>query len=176
MDKISAFRTLTAAGAPQPQTFVISSVHEGHHLSGTRQLRRATSAEELEAAARVLDLGPSVVSFMQLPSLADRQCTACALRCRSNYISEVCGLPLCQCIHKNCIGLAIKMFDALSNSVDLNVQFLSTDHRKYLSANLPCRLRNGQPQPRQVSCLSAIGGASARTTLYLASHAGQRNW
>jgi hypothetical protein len=67
-DKISAFRTLTTIGAPQPPTFVISSAE----IYGTSQpirsssndpassgVRRATNARELEAAAREFGLGQS---------------------------------------------------------------------------------------------------------------------
>ena len=42
-DKVSAFRTLKAIGAPQPPTFVISSaddLRQGHDLSGVRQTTR----------------------------------------------------------------------------------------------------------------------------------------
>jgi hypothetical protein len=50
--------------------------------------------------------------------------------------------------------------------------------RKYLSANLPSRLRSGPPQLRQRTCstLSCEGGASTRTSLYCSSQFGHRNW
>jgi len=70
-DKISAFRTLRAIGAPQPQTFVISSADDLRNVStypifvkrpvGTAGsgVRRATNAQELGAAAREFGLGQS---------------------------------------------------------------------------------------------------------------------
>ena len=47
--------------------------------------------------------------------------------------------------------------------------------RKYLSAYLPSRLRSGPPHPRHSSGALCSGGASIRTTLYLASHVGHWN-
>jgi predicted ATP-grasp superfamily ATP-dependent carboligase len=70
-DKISAFRTLKAIGAPQPQTFVISSVNDLKNVEtypifvkrpvGTASsgVRRATNAQELAAIAREFGLGQS---------------------------------------------------------------------------------------------------------------------
>ncbi|MGJ4942242.1 ATP-grasp domain-containing protein [Bradyrhizobium sp. HKCCYLS1011] len=67
-DKISAFRTLTAIGAPQPQTFVIASPDELDKITtypvfvkrpvstASSGVRRASNARELEAAARALGL------------------------------------------------------------------------------------------------------------------------
>jgi predicted ATP-grasp superfamily ATP-dependent carboligase len=68
-DKISAFRTLEAVGAPQPQTFVISSVDDLRNVAtypifvkrpvstASSGVRRATNAQELGAAAREFGLG-----------------------------------------------------------------------------------------------------------------------
>jgi hypothetical protein len=68
-DKISAFRTLKAIGAPQPQTFVISTADDLRDVAtypifvkrpvstASVGVRRATNAQELEAAARELGLG-----------------------------------------------------------------------------------------------------------------------
>jgi len=70
-DKISAFRTLTAIGAPQPQTFVISSADDLLNIAtypifvkrpvstASSGVRRARNAQELRAAARELGLGQS---------------------------------------------------------------------------------------------------------------------
>jgi glutathione synthase/RimK-type ligase-like ATP-grasp enzyme len=70
-DKISAFRTLKAIGAPQPQTFVISSADDLRDVSAypvfvkrpvstaSSGVQRTTNAQELEAAAREFGLGPS---------------------------------------------------------------------------------------------------------------------
>jgi glutathione synthase/RimK-type ligase-like ATP-grasp enzyme len=70
-DKISAFRTLEAIGAPQPQTFVITSVDDLRDVAtypifvkrpvstASSGVRRATNAEELGAAAREFGLGQS---------------------------------------------------------------------------------------------------------------------
>ena len=70
-DKISAFRTLKAIGAPQPQTFVLSTADDLRDVAtypifvkrpvGTASagVRRATNAQELEAAAREFGLGQS---------------------------------------------------------------------------------------------------------------------
>jgi glutathione synthase/RimK-type ligase-like ATP-grasp enzyme len=70
-DKISAFRTLKAIGAPQPQTFVISSADDLRDVSAypvfvkrpvstaSSGVQRATNAQELEAAAREFGLGQS---------------------------------------------------------------------------------------------------------------------
>jgi glutathione synthase/RimK-type ligase-like ATP-grasp enzyme len=70
-DKISAFRTLKAIGAPQPQTFVISSADDLRDVSAypvfvkrpvstaSSGVQRATNAQELEAAAREFSLGQS---------------------------------------------------------------------------------------------------------------------
>jgi predicted ATP-grasp superfamily ATP-dependent carboligase len=70
-DKISAFRTLKAIGAPQPQTFVICSADDLQDIAtypifikrpvstASSGVRRATNAEELAVAARELGLGQS---------------------------------------------------------------------------------------------------------------------
>ena len=70
-DKISAFRTLKAIGAPQPQTFVISSADDLRDVAAypifvkrpvstaSSGVRRATNAQELGAAAREFGLGQS---------------------------------------------------------------------------------------------------------------------
>ena len=70
-DKISAFRTLKAIGAPQPQTFVISSADDLKQVTtypvfvkrpvstASSGVRRATNAQELGAAAREFGLGQS---------------------------------------------------------------------------------------------------------------------
>jgi hypothetical protein len=70
-DKISAFRTLKAIGAPQPQTFVISSTDDLRDVAtypifikrpvstASSGVRRATNAQELGAAARDFGLGRS---------------------------------------------------------------------------------------------------------------------
>jgi glutathione synthase/RimK-type ligase-like ATP-grasp enzyme len=70
-DKISAFRTLKAIGAPQPQTFVISTTDDLRDIAtypifvkqpvstASAGVRRATNAQELEAAAREFGLGQS---------------------------------------------------------------------------------------------------------------------
>jgi glutathione synthase/RimK-type ligase-like ATP-grasp enzyme len=70
-DKISAFRTLKAIGAPQPQTFVISSADDLRQVTSypvfvkrpvstaSSGVRRATNAQELVAAARAFGLGQS---------------------------------------------------------------------------------------------------------------------
>jgi ATP-grasp domain len=70
-DKISAFRTLTAIGAPQPPTFVISSADDLRDVTtypifvkrpvstANSGVRRATNARELGAAAREFGLGQS---------------------------------------------------------------------------------------------------------------------
>jgi predicted ATP-grasp superfamily ATP-dependent carboligase len=68
-DKISAFRTLKAIGAPQPPTFVISSANDLREVgtypifvkrpvgTASSAVRRVTNAQELEAAAREFGLG-----------------------------------------------------------------------------------------------------------------------
>src|SRR5258705_8366855 len=70
-DKISAFRTLKAIGAPQPQTFVISSADDLQDVAtypivvkrpvstASSGVRRATNAQELGAAVREFGLGQS---------------------------------------------------------------------------------------------------------------------
>jgi hypothetical protein len=70
-DKISAFRTLKAIGAPQPRTFVISSADDLRDVAtypvfvkrpvstASSGVRRATNAQELGAAAREFGLGQS---------------------------------------------------------------------------------------------------------------------
>jgi len=70
-DKISAFRALKAIGAPQPQTFVISSADDLRDVAtypifvkrpvstASSGVRRATNAQELGAAAREFGLGQS---------------------------------------------------------------------------------------------------------------------
>jgi predicted ATP-grasp superfamily ATP-dependent carboligase len=70
-DKISAFRTPKAIGAPQPQTFVISSADDLKQVTtypvfvkrpvstASSGVRRATNAQELGAAAREFGLGQS---------------------------------------------------------------------------------------------------------------------
>lgn len=70
-DKISAFRTLKAVGAPQPQTFVIASDDDLRDVAtypifvkrpvstASSGVRRAANVQELEAAARELGLGQS---------------------------------------------------------------------------------------------------------------------
>jgi ATP-grasp domain len=70
-DKISAFRTLKAIGAPQPRTFVISSADDLRDVAtypmfikrpvstASSGVRRATNAQELAAAAREFGLGQS---------------------------------------------------------------------------------------------------------------------
>jgi len=70
-DKISAFRTLKAIGAPQPQTFVISTADDLCHVAtypifvkrpvstASAGVRRTTNAQELEATAREFGLGQS---------------------------------------------------------------------------------------------------------------------
>src|SRR6516225_7561377 len=68
-DKISAFRTLKGIGAPQPQSFVISSADDLREVAtypifvkrpvstASSGVRRATNAQELGTAARELGLG-----------------------------------------------------------------------------------------------------------------------
>jgi hypothetical protein len=68
-DKISAFRTLKAIGAPQPQTFVISCADDLRDVAtypifikrpvstASSGVRRATNAQELAVAAREFGLG-----------------------------------------------------------------------------------------------------------------------
>ncbi len=70
-DKISAFRTLHAIGAPQPQTFVIAGADDLAEVSSypvfikrpvstaSSGVRRAANAQQLAAAARELGLGHS---------------------------------------------------------------------------------------------------------------------
>jgi hypothetical protein len=70
-DKISAFRALKAIGAPQPQTFVISSADDLRDVAtypifvkrpvstASSGVRRATNAHELGVAAREFGLGQS---------------------------------------------------------------------------------------------------------------------
>jgi glutathione synthase/RimK-type ligase-like ATP-grasp enzyme len=70
-DKVSAFRTLKAIGAPQPSTFVISSADDLRQVTAypvfvkrpvstaSSGVRRATNAFQLEAAAREFGLGRS---------------------------------------------------------------------------------------------------------------------
>lgn len=70
-DKISAFRTLKAIGAPQPQTFVISTANDLRNVAtypvfvkrpvstASSGVQRATNAQELGAAAREFGLGGS---------------------------------------------------------------------------------------------------------------------
>jgi predicted ATP-grasp superfamily ATP-dependent carboligase len=70
-DKISAFHTLQAIGAPQPQTFVISSADDLGNVdtypvfvkrpvsTASSGVRRATNAQEFLAAAREFGLGQS---------------------------------------------------------------------------------------------------------------------
>jgi predicted ATP-grasp superfamily ATP-dependent carboligase len=70
-DKISAFRTLKSIGAPQPQTFVISSADDLRQITtypvfvkrpvstASSGVRRATNAQELEVAAHEFGLGQS---------------------------------------------------------------------------------------------------------------------
>lgn len=70
-DKISAFRTLKAIGAPQPETFMLSSADDLADVSSypvfvkrpvstaSSGVRRATNARELETVARELGLGQS---------------------------------------------------------------------------------------------------------------------
>jgi predicted ATP-grasp superfamily ATP-dependent carboligase len=70
-DKISAFRTLKAIGAPQPQTFVFSTADDLRDIAtypifvkrpvstASSGVRRATNAQELGAAAREFGLGQS---------------------------------------------------------------------------------------------------------------------
>jgi hypothetical protein len=70
-DKVSAFRTLKAIGAPQPQTFVIPSADDLRDVAiypvflkrpvstASSGVRRATNAQELGAAARAFGLGQS---------------------------------------------------------------------------------------------------------------------
>jgi len=70
-DKISAFHTLKAIGAPQPQTFVISNADDLRDVAtyplfvkrpvstASSGVRRAANAQQLEAAARELGLGQS---------------------------------------------------------------------------------------------------------------------
>ena len=70
-DKISAFRTLKAIGAPQPQTFVISTTDDLRDVAtfpifvkrpvstASAGVRRATNAQELEATTREFGLGQS---------------------------------------------------------------------------------------------------------------------
>jgi hypothetical protein len=72
-DKISAFRTLQAIGAPQPPTFVISSADDLRDITtypvfvkrpvstASSGVRRVTNARELEAAAHEFGLGSSEV-------------------------------------------------------------------------------------------------------------------
>jgi glutathione synthase/RimK-type ligase-like ATP-grasp enzyme len=68
-DKISAFRTLKAIGAPQPPTFVISSANDLREVgtypifvkrpvsTASSGVRRVTNAQQLEAAATEFGLG-----------------------------------------------------------------------------------------------------------------------
>ncbi|HMF28878.1 MAG TPA: ATP-grasp domain-containing protein, partial [Candidatus Cybelea sp.] len=68
-DKISAFRTLNGIGAPQPQSFVISSADDLREVAtypifvkrpvstASSGVRRATNAQELGAAAHEFGLG-----------------------------------------------------------------------------------------------------------------------
>jgi predicted ATP-grasp superfamily ATP-dependent carboligase len=70
-DKISAFRTLKTIGAPQPQTFIISSADDLNDVAtypifvkrpvstASSGVRRVTNAQELEIAARDFGLGKS---------------------------------------------------------------------------------------------------------------------
>jgi predicted ATP-grasp superfamily ATP-dependent carboligase len=70
-DKVSAFRTLKAIGAPQPPTFVISGADDLRQVAAypvfvkrpvstaSSGVRRATNARELGAAAREFGLGRS---------------------------------------------------------------------------------------------------------------------
>jgi len=70
-DKISAFRTLKAVGAPQPQTFVIASEDDLRNVvtypafvkrpvsTASSGVRRAANVQQLQAAARELDLRKS---------------------------------------------------------------------------------------------------------------------
>jgi len=70
-DKVAAFRTLAAVGAPQPQTFVVTSMDDLPKVTAypvfvkrpvstaSSGVRRATNERELEAAAREFGLGPS---------------------------------------------------------------------------------------------------------------------
>ena len=70
-DKISAFRTLVSIGAPQPQTFVLSSADDLRNVgtfpifvkrpvsTASSGVRRATNAQELGTAAREFGLGQS---------------------------------------------------------------------------------------------------------------------
>jgi predicted ATP-grasp superfamily ATP-dependent carboligase len=70
-DKISAFRALKVIGAPQPQTFVISSADDLRDVAtypifvkrpvstASSGVRRAANAQELAAAAREFGLGQS---------------------------------------------------------------------------------------------------------------------
>jgi glutathione synthase/RimK-type ligase-like ATP-grasp enzyme len=90
-DKISAFRTLKAVGAPQPQTFVISSANDLRDVAtypifvkrpvstASSGVRRATNAQELEAAAREFGLGQSELIAQSQASgpLAMVQAVAC---------------------------------------------------------------------------------------------------
>ena len=47
--------------------------------------------------------------------------------------------------------------------------FSAVAYSEILEASFPSRLLSGPPQLRQVNCLSCVGGASMRTTLYSAS-------
>lgn len=70
-DKVSAFRTLKAIGAPQPPTFVISSADDLRQIkaypvfvkrpvsTASSGVRRAANSHQLEAAAREFGLGRS---------------------------------------------------------------------------------------------------------------------
>jgi ATP-grasp domain len=70
-DKVSAFRTLKAIGAPQPPTFVISSADNLRQITAypvfvkrpvstaSSGVRRAVNSHQLEAAAREFGLGRS---------------------------------------------------------------------------------------------------------------------
>jgi ATP-grasp domain len=79
-DKISAFHTLKAIGAPQPPTFVISSASDLREIgtypifvkrpvsTASSGVRRVTNAQELEAAAREFGLGQSELIAQQQAS------------------------------------------------------------------------------------------------------------
>ena len=89
-DKVSAFRTLKAIGAPQPPTFVISSADDLRQITAypvfvkrpvstaSSGVRRAANSHQLEAAAREFGLGQSdlIVQNQVLGPLAMVQAVA----------------------------------------------------------------------------------------------------
>lgn len=102
-DKISAFRTLKAIGAPQPQTFVISTTDDLRDITiypiflkrpvstASAGVRRATNAQELEAAAREFGLGQSELIAQSQTNGPLAMAQAVADRAASSHIMPVCA-------------------------------------------------------------------------------------